>query len=116
MGHKVIDVLDQFMHRAKRAAADGAVGDESEEALDQVEPRAVSRHEVQMPAGTGRQLCFDLRVLVRRVVIDDQLDVEIRAHRGFDRAQEAERFLMPVPRLALIAAAQMGRTARNARP
>src|SRR5437773_5493222 len=33
----------------------GALGDEGEEALDQVEPRAVGRHEVQMPARTGRQ-------------------------------------------------------------
>src|ERR1700746_725330 len=55
MGHKVVDMLDQFAYRAERATADGAVGDEREEALDQVEPRTVSWHEVQMPAGTCGQ-------------------------------------------------------------
>src|SRR6266545_3946 len=63
MGHKVIDVLNQFAHRAEGAAADGTIGDESEKAFDQVEPRAVGWHEVQMPARTSSQPRLHLSTL-----------------------------------------------------
>lgn len=95
MDHKVIDVLDQFAPRAKRAAADSTIGDECKEAFDEVEPRTVGWHEVQMPTGTRGQPSLDLGVLVRAVVVHNEVNVEIRRHRGFDRAQEAEKFLMP---------------------
>ena len=48
-----------------------------------IEPRTVGRHDVQMPAGTRSEPSLDLRMLMRGVVIDDQVDVEIRRYRGF---------------------------------
>ena len=88
-------------YRAERSAPNRPRGDQREEALDQVEPRAIGRYEVQVPARTGGQPGLELRVLVGRVVVDDQVDVEVGRHRRFDRAQEAEELLMALPRLAL---------------
>jgi len=39
----------------------------------------------------ARKLLVELRVVVRRVVIDAQTDIAIRWSRGFDRAQEGIR-------------------------
>jgi len=97
----MIDPLNQLAHRTERAAADGAAGDQRKEALDQVQPGAVRRHEMQMPAWTCGQPGLDLRMLVGGVVVDDQVNVEIGGHRRFDCAQEAEKLLMTVAWLAL---------------
>ena len=39
-------------------------------------------------------------MLMRAVVVHDQVNVEVRRHGCFDRAQEAQELLVPVPRLA----------------
>ena len=41
VSHKAIDFLDQVTHRAERAVADRAVGDEREPALHLIEPTRV---------------------------------------------------------------------------
>ena len=46
---EVIDALHELFDAGERAAADGFVGDQREEALDLVEPRAVGRDEVHVP-------------------------------------------------------------------
>ena len=68
----MIDTLNQLAHRAERTTPDGASGDQCKEALDQIQPRTVGGHEVQVPARPGGQPGLDLRMLVRRVVVDDQ--------------------------------------------
>src|SRR5213078_340702 len=88
MSHKVIDALNQFGYRAERTAANRAPRDQCKEPLDQVQPRAVSRHEMQMPAWPGGQPGLDLGMFVGSVVIDDQVDVEIAGNLSFDPAQE----------------------------
>ena len=51
-------------------------------------------HEVQVLAGPSGQPCLNLRMLVRGVVVHDQVNVEIGGHRRFDGAQETEKLLM----------------------
>jgi hypothetical protein len=51
VGDEVIDLGHQVGHRAERAAPDRLGADVGEEALDQVEPRAVGGDEVELPAG-----------------------------------------------------------------
>src|ERR1700686_3552964 len=97
----MIDTLNQFMNRTERAAPNGTTGDQRKEALDQVQPRAVGRHEVQVPAWTSGQPRLDLRMFVGGVVVDDQMNIEIGGHRRFDGAQKTEKLLMTVPWLAL---------------
>ena len=55
VGDEMIDTLNQLAHRAERATPYGAPGDQRKEAFDQVQPRAVRRHEMQMPARTRGQ-------------------------------------------------------------
>ena len=56
---------------------------------------------MHVPARTRGQPCLDLRVLVAGIVIDDAVHVQIRWHGLVDRAQERQKFLMPMARLAL---------------
>ena len=53
----------------ERTAADSLVGDQREEALELVQPRAVARNEVLSPARPRDQLRLDLRVAVGDVVV-----------------------------------------------
>ena len=76
MGDEVIDFLDQFTHVAERAAADGALGDQREPALDLIEPAGVGGSEVKVVAGMAGQPGFDLGMFVGGVVVHDQMDVE----------------------------------------
>ncbi|KWC06072.1 hypothetical protein WL44_24245 [Burkholderia ubonensis] len=48
-----------------------------------------------------RQSCLDLRVLVRRVVIDDQMHPEILRDRLVNVIQKRQELLMSMTRLAL---------------
>lgn len=101
MGDKVIDLAHQVLDIGKRAATDRFVGHEPEKAFDLIEPTGVGRREMKMPARPGGQPGFHLCMLVRRVVVADEMNVQIRRHRRFDGAQEGQEFLMAVARFAL---------------
>jgi len=60
----------------KDAATNRLVGDLAEPALDEVEPRTRGRREVQMEAGVLREPVLHVGVLVGRVVVEDQMDLE----------------------------------------
>jgi len=53
------------------------LGDAIEPDFDLVQPGSISRGEVNMKAWSQRQPAFDPRVLVRRVVVDDDVDIQI---------------------------------------
>ena len=71
MGNELIDTLDQLFDRAKRAPADGLVGDQRKEAFDLVEPRTVGRNEMHVPAGLCCEPRLDLGMLVTAIVVHD---------------------------------------------
>jgi hypothetical protein len=56
------------------AAADTLTGECGEEVLDRVQPRCRGRSEVKAPARVPLQPSPYLRVLVRRIVVDDCLN------------------------------------------
>jgi hypothetical protein len=56
---------------------------------------------MQVEARAPSQPSAHLRVLVRRVIVDDQVDVEIVGYGGLNMAQEGQELLMPMARLAL---------------
>jgi hypothetical protein len=99
-GDKVIDALHKLFDAGERASPNGLVGDQREKALDLVEPGAVGRDEVHVPAWPCRQPRLDLRMAVRGVVIDDAVDVQLGRHSRIDFAQEGQELLVPVTRLA----------------
>lgn len=73
---KMVNALHELLDARKRPATDCLVGDEGEEALDLVQPRAVGRDEMHMPARSRGQPCLDLWVAVGGVVVHDAVDVQ----------------------------------------
>src|SRR5215467_2219134 len=54
-----------------------------------------------MPARSACQPGFHARMLVRAVVIDDEMDLQASRDLGLDLAQEGQELLMPMTRLAV---------------
>lgn len=52
-GDEVINALHELFDAGERSSPNGFVGDQCEESLDLIEPRAVSRDEVHVPAWPG---------------------------------------------------------------
>ena len=101
VGHEVINLGNRVAHRVEPAAPDGPLADQGEEALDQIEPRAVGRDGMAVPARPRGEPGLDLGMLVGGVVVEDDVDLAVGRHGLLDRAQEAEELLVPVPRAAL---------------
>jgi len=53
IGDEVINALHELFDAGERSSPNGFVGDQCEESLDLIEPRAVSRDEVHVPAWPG---------------------------------------------------------------
>ena len=64
--------------------------------LDLVEPGGVSGGEVEMVVWLGVQPAFDSDVLMGAVVVDDEMDIEVRGHVGIDVSEEAQELLVAV--------------------
>src|SRR5579859_2620409 len=91
----------QVRHGIEGTAADRALRDESEPALDLVEPGRVRGSVVDMKAWAPGEPGFDARMSMSPVVIDDQMHVQMIRNIRFDVTQEAEKLLVPVTRFAL---------------
>ena len=74
---ELMDFAFQVGHRVERAAADGALRDEPEPALNLIEPGGVGGRVVNVEAWTACEPRFDLSVFVRAVVVDDEVDVQV---------------------------------------
>ena len=71
-----LDCRLEFSDAAEDAAADGVAGDQAEEAFDQIDPGGRGRSEVEVEAGVALEPSLDLGVLVGRVVVDDEMQIE----------------------------------------
>ena len=83
------DRLFEFGDAAVTAAADLLLGQLTEPALNQVEPRAVGRSEVDVEARPLGEPVANDRGLVGAVVVHDHVDVQIRGDVVLDGVQEA---------------------------
>ena len=95
-----VDALDELLDAAKGAAADGALGDETEPEFDLIEPRRVGRGVVDVVTRPGGEPGANLGVLVGGVVVDDQVQVERGWNALIEVPEEGEELLMAVPSLA----------------
>ena len=68
---EVVDFFDEVRGGNERAATDGALSDEGEEAFDLVEPGGIGGREVNVPTRTACEPSSDLGMLVGGVVVDD---------------------------------------------
>src|SRR3990172_12051372 len=90
------DSSDQFADRFKNPTPNSLVGQIAEPTLDHVEPGAGSRDKMLMESGVALEPGFDLGMFMSRVVVHDQMQVQVR--RGFviNQFQELDPLLMPM--------------------
>ena len=96
----LVDRADQVVHAREAATPQRLAVQVSEEPLDHVQPGCARRREVKMKTLVALGPRQDLRVLVRRVVVADQVHRFARLYVPLDLVQEREPLLMPVPWLA----------------
>ena len=84
-----------------RSAADLLLAQQSEPALDQIQPRGARRREVEVHARMSRAPAVNERRLVRAVVVDNQVDVEGGRDRGVNRVEKLSEFDRAVPSMEL---------------
>ena len=101
MLHELIDLALEVGDRVERAAADRLGRDQREPTLDLVEPRTVGRREMQVEPWPAGEPSLDFGVLVRAVVVADQVHVKVFRDVRFDVSQESQEFLVTVLGLAL---------------
>ena len=76
------------------------MGDLSEESLHLVEPAAVGRNKVQMPARMPGDPKPDLGGFVRRIIVQDRVDFQVLGRGGFQLPQERQKFFLTMAFLA----------------
>jgi hypothetical protein len=73
----LLDGVDEFGDVAEDASAKSLVGQISEPSLHKVQPRAARGNKVHVEAWMSSDPPPHLRMLVGRVVVDDEVQVEI---------------------------------------
>ena len=87
----------EFFQIAKHAAPQLVLREVAEETLHHDEPRRIGRGEVHVEPRVALEPVLDLGLFVGRVVIRDQVQVEMRGHGLVEQAQKLEPFLMTMP-------------------
>src|SRR6266496_4003052 len=79
---------------------DRTLGEKAEPALDLIDPRALGRCEVEMIARAFGQPCLDDRRLVRRIVVEHDMDIEVGGHVCVDLVEEPTKLDGAMPCMA----------------
>ncbi len=66
-----IDFSHRFSEVGEGAATDRPLSDNAKSPLDQIERGSISRREGDMYARPANQQCFDLRMFVGSIIVDD---------------------------------------------
>ena len=80
----LLNRLLQLGDAAERTAFQPLLREVAESAFDQVQLRTAGGREVQMEPGMSRQPRQDFRMLVRGVVVGDEMQVQLRRRLGVD--------------------------------
>lgn len=91
-----LDGIDQFRDAMEDAPAQSFGGEVAKEPLDHVQPRGRGRGEMHMNARVLGQPLLYLRVFVRRIVIEDQVQFLLLGRLPVDTTQEPQPFLVTV--------------------
>ena len=95
------DGFFKLADRAKRTASNALRGDLGEETLNSVQPRRARRYEVDSVAGMSGEPGSDRRVLVRGVVVQNQMHVKFRWHIFVNVLEKLNELRVSVTRQAL---------------
>ena len=101
IGDEAVDCVREFLERTKHAALEAPLGQEREQTFDSIEPGCRGRSEVEDKARVASEPFQDFGMLVRGVVVDDDVDGQLRRHSGVDEVQEADELLMAMTLHAL---------------
>jgi len=93
-----VDLADEIFGAVKGSPADGPLGDDVEPDLDLIEPGSISRCVVHMETKPCRQPAAHLLMLVSRVVVDYEVEVELYRNVGVDLIEEPQELLMAMTR------------------
>ena len=93
---KRLDGCLEVGHAEEDAAADGLVIQVAEPSLDEVHPTGTGRDEVWHEAGIALHPRLYFRVLVRPLVVHDEMQGDIARKLGVEPTQEFQKFLMPM--------------------
>ena len=96
-----LDTIDELPNGLEGTAANGFLRDDVEPYLDLVEPGCIGRRVVDVVPWSSGQPAFNLVVLVRSVVVHNQVNVKICGNVLVDVVQEAYELLMSVSSTAL---------------
>ena len=97
----LVDGRFELGNGGEDAASDAVLGDQAEEALDLIEPGGRGRGEVQVKARVLGQPCLNVAMLVRSVVVEDEVEIAFLRRLPVDGPQEAQELLMAVALHAL---------------
>ena len=86
MLNKALDLRHQRFDAGERSAPNRLLGDDAKPALDLVELRGIGWCVVAVVARAPGQPGFDLGMLLGGVVVDDEMDIELRPHIGIEMA------------------------------
>lgn len=102
LAHESGDGTLQLPNATKGPTADAFGGDVSEESLDRVEPGRTRWGEVDVEARTLSKPGLHKRMLMRCIVVHDDVHVELRRHAALDVFQELQELRVPMTRQALL--------------
>jgi len=91
---------DQLLDIAEAASSQAVFSEIAEEAFDHVQPRTAGRCEVKVKPRMARQPPLHLRMFVRRVTIDNQVEDLVGGCEVVDHSKEAQPFLMSMTVIA----------------
>ena len=97
---EVFDACDELRNGGKSATADALAGQFAKESLDHIQPRTTGRDEVHVKATMPLEPRLDLRVLVGRVVVNDEVKVKTLRCLPINLSQKFDPFLMTMTRHA----------------
>jgi len=84
----VLNGLDQVAHGMKGSTTDAFACDVGKPAFDLVQPRGAGRGKVKVIARVCPEPLLHLRMLVRAVVVEDEMNLECRIGRIIDLLQK----------------------------
>ena len=90
---------DQFRYAGECPATHAFVVEVAEKPLDDIEPRTAGRNEVDVEALVPFEPCDDLGVLVRGIVVSDEMEAEVGRRRAGTRQEWMEWRLMSWSRI-----------------
>ena len=97
----VSDGSYQVWHTPEASPTQAFIREFAKPALDQVQPGTRSRNKVQMEPGVPPEPGLHARMLVGSIVVHDKMQIEFGRGFSVDLFEEADEFLMPMPRHAI---------------